>query len=253
MSVPDIALDGVKIAAEDRQISPAVPVQLDDLSIHVTGFTTSHSTPVAVVMSTKINHGGKLDAKADLTPDLTGLKGEADLANLDLTVLQPYIGQQTAMTLRSGLLSTKLNIERAGDGHMAVAGEVDVAKLRTIDNELKRDFIKFDDLKITGIDYQAPPPTPAKPASLHIKNITARAPYARVIIESDRTVNVGRVLSGPNGAKEASAKGAGVADAVANVSSGSPDTGEPHAALSIGKVHTARRLMHSRHRSGSCD
>jgi len=236
VSVPDIAIDGVKIAAEDRQITPAVPVQLDELSVHVTGFTTSHSTPVAVVMSTKINHGGKLEAKADLTPDLTGLKGDVNLANLDLTVLQPYISRQTAMTLRSGLLSSKLNIERAGDGHLAVAGEVDVAKLRTIDNELKRDFIKFDDLKITGIDYQMPPPTPVKPASLHIKNITARAPYARVIIESDRTVNVSHVLSGLGGAKEASGKGAGVADAVANVSSGNPDTGEPHAALSLGKV-----------------
>jgi hypothetical protein len=236
VSVPDISIDGVKIAAEDRQITPAVPVQLDDLSVHVTGFTTSHSTPVAVVMFTEINHGGKLDARADLTPDLTGLKGEANLANLDLTVLQPYISRQTAMTLRSGLLSSKLNFERAGDGHMAVAGEIDVAKLRTIDNELKRDFIKFDDLKITGIDYRAPPPTPAKPASLRIKNITARAPYARVIIESDRTVNVSHVLSGPNGAKEASGKGAGVANAVANVSSGTPATGEPHAALSLGKV-----------------
>ncbi|HEY2399403.1 MAG TPA: DUF748 domain-containing protein, partial [Steroidobacteraceae bacterium] len=162
VSVPDIAIDGVKIAAEDRQITPAVPVQLDEISVHVTGFTTAHSNPVAVVMSTKINHGGKLEAKADLTPDLTGLKGDASLANLDLTVLQPYISRQTAMTLRSGLLSSKLNIERAGDGHMAVAGEVDVAKLRTIDNELKRDFIKFDDLKITGIDYQMPPPTPVK-------------------------------------------------------------------------------------------
>jgi len=236
VSVPEIAIDGVKIAAEDRKMTPAVPVQLDDLSVHVTGFTTSHSTPVAVVMSTKINHGGKLEAKADLTPELTGLKGEADLANLDLTVLQPYIGKQTAMTLRSGLLSSKLNIERAADGHMAVAGEVDVAKLRTIDNDLKRDFIKFEDLKITGIDYQAPPSTPVKPASLHIKNITACRPYARVIIESDRTVNVSRVLSGPNGAKEPKSPGASVADSVANVSSGSPDTGEPHAALSLGKV-----------------
>lgn len=238
VSVPDIVVDGVKIAAEDRRITPAVPVKLDELSVHVTGFTTSHSSPVAVVMSTKINRGGKLEAKADLTPDLTGVKGEADLANLDLTVLQPYIGRQTAMTLRSGLLSSKLNIERAGDGHLAVAGELGVAKLRTVDNELKRDFIKFEDLKIAGIDYQAPPPAPAKPASLHIKNITARAPYARVIIESDRTVNVSRVLSGPNGAKEATGKGAGVVDAVANVSPGAPDTGEPHAALSIGKTQS---------------
>lgn len=254
VSVPDIALDNLKISAEDRQISPAVPMQLDDLSIHVTGFTTSHSTPVAVAMSTRINHTGKLDAKADLTPDLAGLKGEADLANFDLTVFQPYIAQKTAMTLRSGLLATKLNAERGADGHLAVSGEVDVTKLRTVDNELKRDFIKFAGLKVTGIDYKVNPTTPAKPASLHIHNITARAPYARVIIESDRTVNVGRVLSGPGGASgaagpaassstsagaasdeaSANAKGASVADAVANVGSGVTDSPDAHAAISIG-------------------
>jgi hypothetical protein len=234
VSVPDIALDNLKISAEDRQMSPAVAMQLDDLSIHVTGFTTSHSTPVAVVMSTKVNHTGKLEAKADLTPDLAGLKGQADLANFDLTVFQPYIAQRTAMTLRNGLLATKLNAERGADGHLAVSGEVDVTKLRTIDNDLKRDFIKFDGLQIAGLEYQANPTTPSKPGSLHIHNITARAPYARVIIESDRTVNVGRVLSGPGGAAGNAAAGANVADAVANVASGTPDSPDAHAAISIG-------------------
>ncbi len=65
VSVPDIALDALKISAEDRQMSPAVAMRLDDLSIHVTGFTTSHSTPVAVTISTKVNQSGKLDVKAD--------------------------------------------------------------------------------------------------------------------------------------------------------------------------------------------
>lgn len=199
VSVPDIALDGIKIAAEDRKVSPAVPVRLDDLNIHVTGFTTAHTTPVAVTMSTKINGGGRLEAKADLSPDFAALKGAAELANLDLTVLQPYIARQTAMTLRSGLLSTKLNIERGADGQVAVTGETDVAKFRTVDNELQRDFIKFDRLQIGGIEFKANLSDAAQPGSLRVHNITARGPYARVIIESDRTINVKRVLSGPQG------------------------------------------------------
>lgn len=200
ISLPDIALDNLKVSAEDRRLSPPVPVQLDDLNIHVTGFTTSRSTPVAAVMSAKINREGKLDAKANLSPDLAAMKVQADLSNLDLTVLQPYIAQRTAMTLRSALLSTKLFIERTPDGHLTVGGEADLAKLHTVDNDLKLDFIKFERLQIAGIDYRWNSATPAKAASLHIHNITARAPYARVIIESDRTVNVGRVLSGPGGA-----------------------------------------------------
>src|SRR5262249_47284510 len=68
-------------------------------------------------------------------------------------------------------------------------------KVRTIDNALKRDFIKFDRLQFEGVNYAS------NPQSLHIKAIQARGPYARVIVESDRTVNVQKVLSGPNGAK----------------------------------------------------
>ncbi|MDB6102842.1 MAG: hypothetical protein JWO52_2841, partial [Gammaproteobacteria bacterium] len=248
VSVPDIALDSLKISAEDRHISPAVSVHLDDLSIHVNGFATSRSTPVAVVMSTKINRAAKLDAKADLSPDLTAMKGQIELTNLDLTMLQPYIAQRTAMTLRNGLLSTKLNAERAADGHLGVTGEADVAKLRTIDNDLKRDFIKFEQLQVAGIDYQSNPSDPSKPASLHIRNILARAPYARVIIESDRSVNVKRVLSGPGGAAAASTAKAGTpssgdasasandaasTDAVAAVASAAPDSAGAHAAISV--------------------
>jgi hypothetical protein len=202
VSVPDIALDGIKISAEDRQVTPHVAVDLDDLNVHITGFTTAKTSPVAATLSTKINHDGKLDVKADLSPDFSTAKVEADLATLDLTVLQPYIAQRTAMTLRSGQLSTKLNVERGADGHLAMTGgEIEVAKLKTVDNVLKQDFIKVDRLQLSGIDYDGNPSDASKPASLHVHKIIARAPYARVIVESDRTVNVAKVLSGPNGAK----------------------------------------------------
>src|SRR5262249_1376426 len=95
VSVPDIALDNLQISGEDRHVSPGVTVRLSDLRLHVGGFTTARSNPVAVTLSTKINNDSKLDVKADLTPDLTGLKAETELTNLDLTVLQPYIAQQT--------------------------------------------------------------------------------------------------------------------------------------------------------------
>jgi hypothetical protein len=248
VAVPNIELDSLKISVEDRHVSPAVSMRLDDLRIHIKGFTTLRTTPVSVAMSTKINRDGKLDAKADLSPDFTAMKGQADLTNLDLTVFQPYIAERTAMTLLNGLLSAKLSAERAADGHLAVAGGVDVAKLRTIDNDLKRDFIKFDRLQVDGLDYQANPSNPSTPASLHIKNVVARAPYARVIIESNRSVNVKRVLSGRGGSSPASAansgtqpssdasaaNGAASTDAVAAVASAPPDSADAHAAISIG-------------------
>ncbi|MGH8137739.1 MAG: DUF748 domain-containing protein [Steroidobacteraceae bacterium] len=187
VSVPDISLEALKISAEDRQVAPKVSLLLEALSAHVTGFTSPRTAPLEVTMSTQVNRSGQLDVKADLAPD-SAMKLQTQLSKLDLTVLQPYIAQRTAMTLRSGLLSTKLNIERGVDGRLAVGGDAEVAQLRTVDNALKRDFIKFAKLQISGIDYKS------NPASLHIHSIVAHAPYARVIVESDRTVNVSKVL-----------------------------------------------------------
>ncbi|HUI62695.1 MAG TPA: DUF748 domain-containing protein, partial [Steroidobacteraceae bacterium] len=191
VSVPEISLDGWKISAEDRQVSPAATLLLEDLNVHVTGFSTARSTPLAVALDTKLNHTGKLDVKADLSPDYSAVKAQAQLDALDLTALQPYIAQRTSMTLLSGALSTKLAAERAADGHLTVHGDAGVAKLKTVDNALKQDFIKFERLQASGIDYNS------APASLHIHSIDAHGPYARVIVESDRSVNVAKILRAP--------------------------------------------------------
>src|SRR5262249_35067829 len=74
VSLPEIALDGLKIIAEDRQSSPTVAMHLSDLAVHISGYTTSRATPIGVAVSTKINQSAKLEAKADVSPDLATLK-----------------------------------------------------------------------------------------------------------------------------------------------------------------------------------
>jgi hypothetical protein len=194
ISAPDIEIESFKVSAEDRQVKPIVALQLDDLHIHVTGFASPQTSPLAVAVTSQVNHDGRLDVKADLSPDFAAMKVQAQLDKIDLTVLQPYIAQRTAMTLRSGLLSTKLNVDRGADNSLAATGELELAKLRTVDNALKLDFIKVERLQILGLDYQA---KPSKRAALKVHSIVARGPYARVIIEADRSVNISKILTTP--------------------------------------------------------
>ena len=71
---------------------------------------------------------------------------------------------------------------------MSASGGLDVADLRTVDDDLKQDFIKWQRLHIAGFRYVS------SPASLRIDHITVVAPYARVIIGADHTVNVSEAL-----------------------------------------------------------
>jgi hypothetical protein len=192
IAVPDITVEGLKVSAEDRQVKPVLALAFNDLNVHVSGYNTTAASRLDVTARTSFNSGASLKATAQLAPNGSGdTSAHVELAQLDLTMFQPFIAQRTAMTLKAGSLATQLDIRRGADGKMSVKGDVDVTGLRSVD-ELQQSFIKWKDLRIAGMQYDL------QPASLHIDSITAREPYARVIIAPDRTVNVEVVLAGPN-------------------------------------------------------
>ena len=56
--------------------------------------------------------------------------------------------------------------------------------LHTVDDVRHDDFINWDRLDVRGLNFQQ------DPSRLDIAEVVARKPYARVIIESDTTLNV---------------------------------------------------------------
>ncbi len=76
-------------------------------------------------------------------------------------------------------------------GELGFAGDVTIDGLRTIDNVLREDFVKWNMLRLDGVEYRS------APESLKVRTIDARSPFARVIIGPDGTTNIAAVLSGP--------------------------------------------------------
>ena len=194
VSVPDIAIAGVKVSAEDRQIKPAAALVLDPLNVHVAGFNTSPDDTLDLTLDSGVNSSGKINAKARVTAKSGAVSAHVEAADLGLPALQPYIAQYTSMTLLKGTLGAKLDIERAADGSLAVKGKTRVAGLSTVDNALKQDFVKWKELLIADLSYRS------KPAGLRIGTVTALEPYVRMIIAPDRTVNITNILTAPGAA-----------------------------------------------------
>ena len=209
LSAPDVEVRQLKVSAEDREVTPAVALTLDPLNVHVAGFNTSPDDTLDVTLDSTVEGGGKLSARAKVTTRTAAVTGRVELAGLVLAVAQPYISRYSSMTLLKGSLGAKLDIERRADGYLGVKGDTRVTDLRTIDNAQKRDFITWKDLKIANLDYRS------SPMSLRIGTITAVEPYVRMIIASDRTVNVTEILK-PPGAHEAAAAKAGAAGEVSD-------------------------------------
>jgi hypothetical protein len=199
LSVPELAVERFKVSAQDRRISPAATLLLNPLNLRVAGFSTAPGDNIDITLATGINDAGKLSVRAKAAPGSGAVSAHVEVSDLGLTMLQPYIAHYTSMTLLKGTLGTRLDVERQADGTLKVKGNTVVADLRTVDNQLKQDFIRWKALRVADLSYVS------QPATLRIGSITALEPYARVIIAPDRSTNIGEILTPPGSKKPASA------------------------------------------------
>ncbi|HJS88571.1 MAG TPA: DUF748 domain-containing protein, partial [Steroidobacteraceae bacterium] len=188
IAAPDVRIADTRVSLEDRGVNPPASLALGPLSARITGYDSSPGSRLTVSLQSPVNGKGalRLDAAGTLQPE--ALTAKLELDHLDLRALQPYLDKYTALRLASGSLSSTLEIDRRADGQLDVSGRIDVARLRTLDEALKLDFVKWQNLHVAGFRYVS------SPASLHIARIIAVAPYARVIIRPDHASNVSEAL-----------------------------------------------------------
>lgn len=193
VSLPLIETTGLEVDLEDRTAKPTVAIKLAPVDVKLTDYDSAQEKSIGVDARIGIDGEGEFTANGTVNASGQSAALELALTNLDLRGFQPYIARATAMTLTSGKLGFKgkLDLARAtpeAELQPHFTGTVEMAKLRTIDNALEQDFIRWDALRALGIDYD-----PGR-SRLVIKEIVTRRPYARVIIASNGSVNISEVL-----------------------------------------------------------
>ncbi len=191
-----IQLSEGTVLAEDRSVKPVAKFELTPIALTVNGWSTDAAAKVQVDADVTINKKGKFLGKGDVQLEPLSAELAVDLKDFELPAIQSYLNEMTAMTLHSGRLGAKGNVSYAAMPEsappMKFKGEVLVADVRTTDELVNEDFVKWRSLAVTGIDFSH------NPDKLDINRIVARQPYGKVVIARDQTLNVTKVLS-PNG------------------------------------------------------
>jgi hypothetical protein len=221
VELKDFKLRDASISAEDRSVQPAVKVVLAPLSVQIGGASLDLSKPVDVKLDTRINDTGSLAVSGQVTPQPASASLKVNLSGIDLTTAQPYIAQRSSLTLRSGRLGGEAQVDfsqaagtaadqAARSSHrpkakpaaaaknapaFSFSGDIDLEDLHTVDDLRHDDLIKWERLDIRGLNFQQ------NPSRLDIAEVVVRKPYARVIIESDTTLNVANALKSPGADK----------------------------------------------------
>jgi len=216
VSAPDIAVSAVNVEVEDSLVSPVATFVLNPVNVALGGFTTAPDARFTLQATAEGQLTGKLEVNAETDAGMQAWQARVEANELNLASLQPYLSTYTQITLNSGWLDTAMDLSSSAQGPFQAKGEVIVNKLSTIDNTLKQELLKWDRLSVSGIDYSS------APQKLAIARIDARAPYARLIIAQDQTLNIAQLFTPASGSQPAAVQTVRTAEGESRAPGGNP-------------------------------
>lgn len=187
-SLPEFVVSDARLSLEDRGTRPAARVVLQEIGLRVTGLSQDAAKPLDVDLGLRVDSAGRVAAHGSARRADASFKGRVEVRDLDLRPLQPYVTQQADLSLLSGRASATLDVEASSAG-LNFKGDSAVQDLRTVDKALRQDFVLWKGLRASGLDF-----TSAPRPRLHIRDLSADAPYARVIVGEDRQLNLSQIL-----------------------------------------------------------
>jgi uncharacterized protein involved in outer membrane biogenesis len=193
ITLAKLAIDGASIAAEDRAVQPAMQLKIAPLTLTAQNYSNDGAQPLSFELDTGLGETGRLHGGGTLALSPLAAAVTVDLNEFDLPTLQPYVSQQTDMTIYRGRLGSQLQLSYAatpqnGQPQLKLSGALQVTDLATRDNATNVDFITWKALQLIGVRYQL------GPAALDINQVRALGAYGRVIIGANGSLNVSQVL-----------------------------------------------------------
>ncbi|TDV42098.1 uncharacterized protein involved in outer membrane biogenesis [Pseudomonas helmanticensis] len=200
----DVQLRNYTVHLADRSATPAVALDITPLNVDLQDFDSLNGSPFKLKLDSGVGKQGKITA--DGTVNLAPVNAQLNVKtqDIDLRVAQSYINPFIRLELRSGMLGSdlKVNLKSTEPLALSVTGRAQIDQLHTLDTLKTRDFLKWQQVVVEGLNYQ-------HGDSLSIDRVNLFQPYVRFMINDDRTTNIDDLLipqPADSGAKTTAAK-----------------------------------------------
>ena len=186
--VRSVTVTNCSLHLEDHVNSRPARLDLGDLSLDAKNISNLPGTNLTAALAVRWNTNGsiKTAVTASFTPPTAEVR--LDLDRLDLGTLDPYLEPKLNLYIlgsKLGLHGT-VNLSTPPNGLPLVAfhGDASLDDFHTVDGVLAEDLVKWDSLRFNGIDANL------NPQSMSIREIDVDSAYARLVIETNQTINV---------------------------------------------------------------
>jgi hypothetical protein len=185
----DVQARNYLVHLADRSQKEPVALDVGPLNLDLQNFDSLNQSPFTLKLDTGVGKQGKLQAAGQVNLAPVSAKLDVATRDIDLRVAQAYISPFIRLELRSGMLSSDLKVDLKGTEPLAfsITGKAQANQLHTLDTIKNRDFVKWQQVNVDGLSY-------VHGDALSIDKVTLLQPYARFIINEDRTTNVDDLL-----------------------------------------------------------
>ncbi len=194
----DTQVRNYRVHLADRTRKEPVTLDVGPLNADLQNFDSLNQSPFTLRLDSGIGKQGKLQAAGEVNLAPVKAKLKVSTQDIDLRIAQAYISPFIRLELRSGMLGADLDVDLKSTEPLAftVAGKARVNQMHTLDTIKDRDFVKWQQLDLSGIDYR-------HGDALSIGRVDLQQPYARFMINEDRTTNIDDLLIPQPAGKEA--------------------------------------------------
>lgn len=185
----DVQLRNYQVHLADRTHKEPVALEVGPLNLDLQNFDSLNQSPFTLKLDTGVGKQGKLQASGDVNLAPVSSKLNVVTRDIDLRVAQAYISPFIRLELRSGMLNSDLDVDLKSTAPLAfsITGKAQVNQLHTLDTIKNRDFVKWQQLNLDGLEYR-------HGDALSIAKVNLQQPYARFMINEDRTTSVDDLL-----------------------------------------------------------
>ena len=185
----DVQLRDYKAHLADRVPRQEVAVEVGPLNLDLKNFDSLGDKPFDLRLDTGLGKQGKLQAAGNVQLSPTSAQLKVATQDIDLRLAQAYLSPFIRLELRSGLLGSDLDVQLKSTEPLAlsVTGSAHVDQLHTLDTLRERDFVRWKQVRVNGLDYR-------HGESLAIERVELDQPYARFVINENLTTNVSELI-----------------------------------------------------------
>jgi hypothetical protein len=192
-TIHDVDVSGCALHLADFVNARPAKLDLTDVALSVKNISNVPATNMTAALSLRWNTNGTINTEvaASFSPPTADIA--LALTNLDLGTLDPYLEPMVNLLIldsKLGLTGT-LHLRTPANElpQVTFSGDARLDNLHTVDGALGEDLLKWDSLCFNGIDANL------NPQIVSIKEIALDNAYARVVIETNKAINLLTALS----------------------------------------------------------